>query len=122
MSDDPLQISVSYPMDGLPNKNGRVYPPELFKEAMEKAVREGKLKVEIGGQCEPWLKNKPISLGGKRFVNPKMQIESMDLGPDGLQAVVRVEEQAGAVDQLASLADEDESKSSSVSEGDGQTR
>ena len=137
MPDEPLQISVSYPMDGLLNANGRVYPPELFKEAMEKAAREGKLKVDIGGTQEPWLKGKPITLGNKRFVDPKMQIESMDMGPDGeLQAVIRVEEQAGAVDQLAAVARDDEdalerrlddglgssSKSTKSSDGDGQTR
>ena len=132
---DGLSISVSFPC-GLPNKNCRIYPPEVMKEAIEKAAREGTLKVEVGGTQEPILRSKPVKLGNRRYIDPKMTILSMDLMPDGdLQGVVEIEEQAGVVDQLAAVARPDEptpdprrdglglsSKSKKLTDGDGQTR
>jgi len=104
MSDEPLTISVSFPMPNEPNKNGRVYAPGVFEAAMKKAMAEGKLEVSMGGMSEPVIRNKPFELGGTRVVAPKFTMESVALLPDGsLGAKFRVEEQAGAIDRLADI-------------------
>lgn len=118
MSDDEPRVEqkdgkfiiTSRVCDADVNKNDRIYSTDAVRrmvEMVEKARAKGRdpleqVKVSVGGDVQPSLRGEPVEIGGRVYVDPKMELLGLNEDADGnLMATVRIEDQADVVDQLA---------------------
>ena len=114
MTDNKVNVSVQHSVMRA-DSNGRIYPPEVMRAALDQARRDGTLDVRVDPDPVSGKSvTAPVQIGDKRFVNPKFTLVSYAMGEDGsLSGSFEVEELAGAVDRLADVARADEISSES---------